>query len=232
MPFSSRSLSASCGAELSTNSASQFGRGPSKCSITHCRNGSATTAPQSSTPSARATASRSAGVVAGTTRSTIEHGNRWPPPPTSRSSTSPLRGRLSSDITVSGVSRSASAVAQQRDHRRVVRVGLLGHGHRDDVGVRDRRDHPVALGRRVQHVAHALDHAELVGLPAGDERVGPVLGVELVDDVTPARRDADDPPVAGVLRVLPQMGARERAQPEVDDAHGERLRGPGEPFHA
>ena len=52
------------------------GRGPAKSSsITHCRKGSATTAPRSSRPSRRATTSRSAGVVAGTTRSTIVPGS-------------------------------------------------------------------------------------------------------------------------------------------------------------
>lgn len=75
----------------------------------------------SARPSARATASRSASVVRGTMRSTIEHGNvhsaaiqRASPASTCSAKAStmprsrwPLAGRLSSDMSVSGPRRAA-----------------------------------------------------------------------------------------------------------------------------
>ena len=75
-----------------TNCASQSGRGPSKSSITHRENGSAITVSGSS--------------GAGTIRSTTVHGKLTPAGAPSRSrSTSPLRGTLSHEITVSGAER-------------------------------------------------------------------------------------------------------------------------------
>ena len=144
----------------------------------------------------------------------------------SSASTSPLRGRLSSESTVTGSVRRARPAASSAMTSESGPVGLLGHGERDHVHLRERGEHRVPRRRRVQHLAHAPEHAEALLLPARDQRVDAVLRRQRVDHVAAPRGDAADPPVARVLRVLAEVRARERPQPEVDDPARGRRAGP------
>ncbi len=148
LPLSSRSFISSNGAVSSTIcTPGHVGRGPSKSSSTHWLNGSATTV--------------SGSVGVGTMRSTIEHGNATPSgsPRTSRS-TSPLRGTLSQEITVSGVVR-ASMPARQELEDAAALVAALGDRQRDDVRVRigDPPDHGVGVVGGDERVADHVDGA-------------------------------------------------------------------------
>lgn len=121
LALSTRSLSASHGSTSATSTApasSHGGRAAAKSSsITHCRNGSATTAASSRNPVRVRTSVRSSAVVAGTIRSTIVAGNRMCSDThaassaspaasmnccTSRRRVRPLAGRLSQLTTVTG----------------------------------------------------------------------------------------------------------------------------------
>ena len=134
----------------------------------------------------------------------------------------------------------AAAVRSARTHAssasapaRVARVAALGDGERDDVdgGIRD----PRRRLRAGHDVAQEREHLGGVAVgPALRDGVEPVLGRERVDRRAAARRDAADAPrrwrvdLERPHGVQGLVGARERADAQVDDAHRRPLvqRGP------
>ena len=105
------------------------------------------------------------------------------------------------------------ALTQQRDHRRIGAVGLLGHGQRDDLGRRQRVEHRLPLRRRVQRAReHSQLAARVVRVP-DDQRVAVPARAQRVDDRPAARGHAPDLPATSVGGVLAEVRASEPTEP-------------------
>ncbi|KAG0732570.1 hypothetical protein G6F23_014187 [Rhizopus arrhizus] len=116
---------------------------------------------------------------------------------------------------------------------RIMAITLLGDGDADDarVRMRDARQHRLRIFRRDQGFQQAADDRDLlarlarcIGAAQG-QGVQPVLRRQRVARIGLAQRDAANAPAAiraGMQRRFVdrrQMRARERAQPQVHDAH-------------
>ena len=241
--LSSRSLYSSHDSTSSVKTAptrSQSGRPFAKrSSMTHWRNGSATTGHRSTIPCSRASHARSPSVVLGVIRSTIELGNVHAA--SIHSASAPSRRCAAASVAHARDGAVAGQVVAAEDReRRVPRVAPAFQRGGDEVERRVRSIGIRAIGDRVAGLRDRERHDRDLRVGEDlDRRIGPAGREGVVDD------GADDARFRSVVlpfdqRVQPVLG-RERvphrrvtgehadaADPPVTAGHGQLVRVHGE----